>query len=187
MSQILKASALNSSYRITASYGYDTLTAVQQLSGYIQASTLYKDSASYGKYALSVDNFELPLPGDGTFRAYIAGHTATASTPCGSLSVTVFPDVYLYIKGTLRATLTTNTTSSTWRTATIASAILQEITSLSDIEVRASPRYEKDTCVDYQDDLQPTYYAHAYGKVMYFELEIPSSSIVAGLEMGCNF
>ena len=176
MAQILIASSLSSSNKISASYGYDTLTAVQQSAGYIQNKSSQKDNGAYGYYALDVAGFTPPTPGDGTFRAYLQSHTATQSTPCGNLSATAHPQVYLYVKGTLRVTLTSTSTSTNWYTGTVTSAVLATVTSASDFEVRAFPRYKNASCTDWSAEPTPKRYdVFAYGKIYYY-WEIPSGT-----------
>lgn len=185
MSQVLKATACTASNRLTASWGYDLDTAVMQTAGHVTSNIGNNDN--YGYYSIGCDRFKLPPAGDGLFRAYFSGTTKSSSTPCGNLSATAYPRVYLFIKGTQRAELTASTTSLAWKDAVVASNYLQAITSLADFQVRVYPRYGSDQCTDWGAEPSPKGYSvETFGIIAYFELIIPGGER-SGLEMGCVY
>lgn len=185
MTQVLKATACTASNRLTASWGYDLDTAVMQTAGNVTSSLGNNDN--YGYYTIGCDSFKPPPAGDGLFRAYFSGTTKSRSTPCGNLSATAYPQVYLFIKGTQRAVLTASTTSLAWKDAVIASNYLQAVTSLADFQVRVYPRYGSHRCTDWGAEPTPKWYSiEVFGKIAYFELIIPGGER-AGLEMGCVY
>lgn len=187
MSQILIPTAVTAESLIAPSYGYTTLTAVQQVSGYVQANTSHKDSA-YATYSVGADKFELPLPGEGVFSAYLSGVKATRTTSCGTITATAYPEARLYIKGVLKATLTATSTSPAYKTATISSADVASITKLSDIAVQAVPRVQSSHCFAPNDGQNgKTYYVYAHGQVLYLEVSLPDGPLKVSLEMGCVF